>query len=114
MAIAGLVAFAFSISRGDTTTSSPDNEVMPVPGDETPRTNPFVLHDPGPEIGHWKYEHLTAAEKAVVDRGRSRPNAAAMHDAYNAAVQQANARATATAAANEMQAGEMETIGVVP
>lgn len=114
MAIAGLVAFAFSISRGDTTTASPANTVMPAPGDETQRTNPFVLHDPGPEIGHWNYEHLTAEEKAVVDRGRTRPNAAAMHGAYNTAVQHANARATATAAANEMQAGEIEAIGVVP
>lgn len=114
MAIASLVAFAFSISRGDPTTSSPDTGLMPVPGDETPRPDPFVLHDPGPEIGHWKYEHLTAEEKAVVDLGRPRPGAAAMHDAYNAAVQQANARATAIAAANEMQAGELDTIGVVP
>lgn len=114
MATAGVVAFAFSISRGDPTTSSPDDRVMPVPGDESPRANPFVLHDPGPEVGHWKYEQLTAEEKAVVDSGRSRANAAAMHDAYNLAVQEANEHATAVAAANELQAGNLETIGVVP
>lgn len=113
MAIASAIAFAFSISRGDTT-SLPDSQVMPVPGDETVRTNPFVLHDPGPEIGHWKYENLTTEEKAVVDRGRTRPNAAAIHDAYNAGVREANDHASATAAANELQVGELETIGVVP
>lgn len=114
MAIAGVVAFAFSISRGDPTTSSPDDTVMPAPGDETSRVDPFVLHDPGPAIGHWSYDHLSPQEKVVLDRGRTRPDAAKIHDAYNVAVREANAKASATAATNELQAGELETIGVVP
>ena len=115
-------------SHGDSTptlpTITPSNAVMPEPitgtpikpnkGSESPPVDRFALHDPGPPEAIWKYEDLTPAERRVVDRGRDVSGWANIHAQYNAALQERQPLIRASAAASQLGAHDLATLGVVP
>lgn len=103
VAIAVVVA-SVSTSRGDgdTENGSPaDAPVMPFKGAKTPMKDPFAPYGTGEESepgSTWKYEDLSADEKAIADRGLDEDQTA-VQDAYAAAARGMAQRAKAEGAA---------------
>jgi hypothetical protein len=121
--IASAFAIAASTSRSDTTSPSSDTAtppepvlgepVIPNPGNEGV-VRRFQPYDIGPvDQAAWPYASLSAAEKAVVDAGRSAPQWSGIHDGYKQAVLLRAAEAHAQAAAIQLGIDNLGT-GVVP
>lgn len=125
--IAVLITAWMVSSQGDSTPSLPTiadvpgtvpepitgTAVMPRPGSETQQRDPFTPYDPGPPEALWRYEQLSTAEKAVVDRGRDTTAWRGIHGAYGAAVRERVPALRAQAAASQLGAHDLPLIGVV-
>ena len=88
--------------------------VDPAPGSETQRHDPFTPYDVGDPAGTWSYNQLTAAEKAIVDKGRDTSGMVPVHAAFGAAVAERAQTAAATSAEHQLGIDNLETLGVVP
>lgn len=124
--VVAVVFATMSSSRGDNETSDPalteeaepitGTEVTPFKGSEQPMKDPFVPYGTGAEgpSDVWKYEDLTAAERAIADHGLNEDQTA-VQDNYAAAARamavQANAESAAIQLGLDAPLGE---IGVVP
>lgn len=111
-AIMGAILLAAATTRSDvaaTTDSTVDDTsslpepitgapVVQSPSDQPPPKDPFAPFDVGPPESIWPYESLTAAEQAVIDRGRDTTGWAQIHDAYATAVKERSRLARAEAA----------------
>jgi len=86
--------------------------VAPAPGDETGPRDPFTPYDVGGQEAIWPYGDLTANEKAVVDHGRNQAGMDAINNAYGQAAKELAARAKAEAAAAQLGAEGLDTLGV--
>jgi len=94
------------------TTEAP---VMPLPGSETKQKLPSEPYDVGPPDQVWKYEQLSDAEKAAVDRGRAAGAARAGKDQGLAiGVKEHSRRARAEAAQHQLGLDDLRAIGVAP
>ncbi|MBA2538141.1 MAG: hypothetical protein H0V17_00775 [Deltaproteobacteria bacterium] len=120
-----IVIATMSTSRGDG--DSPPGEsaedtsepitgapVMPFKGSEETTRDPFAPYGIGGPEAAWRYEDLTAAERAVADRGRA-DDQAAVQAAYAEVSKAIAVRAKAEAAALQLGFDSpLGETGVVP
>ncbi len=85
---------------------------MPFKGSESPMRDPFAPYDVGDSNGVWKYEDLTADEKAVADQGLDQDQSK-IQDGYAAAAKDIAARAKSDAAAIQLGVENLAEVGVV-
>ena len=87
---------------------------MPLEGYETPPRDPFKPYDIGGAEAAWRYEDLTADERAVADQGLDEDQSK-VQDAYAGAAKAMAARAKADSAAIQLGADpNLDQLGVVP
>jgi hypothetical protein len=77
-----------------------------------PPKDPFAPYDPGPAI--WSYTDLSAAERALADRGRDTTGWPETNSAFATASREQAERAAAAAAASQLGIANVAETGVVP
>jgi len=90
--------------------------ITPAPGAPTsvPQKDPFAPYDPGPPSASWRYADLSAAERALADRGRNTDGWTEVNDAFATASGEQASRAAAAAAASQLGVAALAETGVVP
>jgi hypothetical protein len=91
-----------------------ETPTMPAPGWESVQKRPFEPYDIGPPEHAWRYEALSADERAAVDRGRAAGESKRGTPEMFTAIREHSARARAQAAQHQLGVDALETIGVVP
>ena len=86
----------------------------PTVAPSTRTKDPFAPYDPGPASATWRYSDLSAAERAVVDRGRKTEGWAEINSAFSSASAEQAKRAAAAAAGNQLGVAGLAETGVVP
>lgn len=124
---AAILIATVSSSRGDgestdSTTVAADETTEPITGtasvpktgDESIPRDPFSPFETGGSAAEWSHDKLTAAEKAVADRGLDEDQSS-VQDAYAAASRAMAAQAKADAAATQLGVDDnLDQLGVVP
>jgi hypothetical protein len=85
----------------------------PATGDEQSPKDPFGPYGVG-DSPTWSYAQLSAADKAVADKGRDVTGWAATNQAFAAASTLRAKDAASTAAASQLGVEDLATTGVVP
>lgn len=85
-----------------------------VPVGPNPPRPPGMPYDVGPASAAWRYEDLSAAERALVDAGRNTSAWDGPNAIYQQAAEQAAEEALARDANQQLGIGGLGPIGVVP
>ena len=94
--------------------------VQPAPGSESQLKDPFKPYDIGPSAldkspkPTWSRSDLTAAERAVADKGTDVTGWDTIHNAFGQAAAERAHEAAASSAASQLGVDNLGTTGVVP